>query len=301
MSERVPEHKVKEGCSGSVGARRRKTDLRSEVSRILPVSGFVNEVSTDTKEQIMSFFRSLWSSRPSRSQVGAIVLRGASVTPRMRRLTLGGPDIAAWIGLDGVESPAAWVKLRPDGRDGRGYTIRRVNRREGTIDIDFALHHDGPDNGTVSDWARHVLPGERVDIQGPRNGDFRPRPDSQWLWLAADACALPAALSIVESLPAGIEVHALFVVHDSDERQPIQSAADVRVTWEYSATPEKYCRPTGRFPTDLPDSGAPGQVWMAGEADWVKSWRAFWLDDRRLERARVSAKGYWKEGERGHR
>jgi NADPH-dependent ferric siderophore reductase len=40
---------------------------------------------------------------------------------------------------------------------------------------------------------------------------------------------------------------------------------------------------------------------MAGEADWVKSWRGFWLDDRRLERGRVSARGYWKEGERGHR
>jgi NADPH-dependent ferric siderophore reductase len=245
----------------------------------------------------MGFFQSL---RPSRPQARAIVLRSASITPRMRRLTLGGPDVAAWLKSDGVESPAAWVKLRPDGRDGRGYTIRQIDKREGTIDIDFALHYDGPDNGTVSDWARLARPGNQLDIQGPRDGGFRLLPDSKWIWLAADACALPAAQAIMESLPAGVEVHALFVVHDSDEQQPVQSSADPHITWEYSSAPRKYCRPIGRSLADLPGVDSPGQVWMAGEADWVKSWRQFWQDERHLERGRVSAKGYWKEGVRGH-
>ncbi|GHU25497.1 hypothetical protein AGMMS50256_00020 [Betaproteobacteria bacterium] len=149
----------------------------------------------------------------------SIVQRCTGITPRMRRLALGGPDVVAWLKSDGVEFPAAWVKLRLDGRDGRGYTIRQVDKREGTIDIDFVLHYDGPDNGTVSDWARFARPGDQVDIRGPRAGGFRLLPDSKWIWLAADACALPAAQAIMESLPAGVEVHALFVVHDNDERQ----------------------------------------------------------------------------------
>jgi NADPH-dependent ferric siderophore reductase len=247
----------------------------------------------------MGFFQSL---RPSRPQVKAIVLRGARITPRIRRLALGGPDVAAWLESDGVDSPGACVKLYPNGRDGRGYTIRKVDKREGSIDIDFALHYDGPDNGTISDWARFARPGDPVGIRGPKGG-FRLLPDSKWIWLAADACALPAAQSIMESLPAGVEVHALFVVHDDDERQAVQSPADLHITWEYSTAPRKYRRPAEGVQADIqniPDLDSPGQVWMAGEAGWVKSWREFWLNGRRLERGRVSAKGYWKEGERGH-
>ncbi|MDR1936142.1 MAG: siderophore-interacting protein [Candidatus Accumulibacter sp.] len=254
----------------------------------------------------MGFFRSMLSSR---SPISAIVLRGVSITPRMRHLVLGGPEVAAWLAADdkadgaanGVESPAAWVKLRPDGRGGRGYTIRQVDPREGTIGIDFALHYDGPDNGTVSDWARLARPGDRAEIKGPRDGGFHLLPDSKWIWLAADACALPAAQAIMESLPAGVEVHALLVVHDRDERQSVRSSADLHVNWEYSAASRDYVRPAGRLLADLPEIGAPGQVWMAGESDWVKSWREFWLGERRLERGRMYAKGYWKEGERGHR
>ncbi len=44
-----------------------------------------------------------------------------------------------------------------------------------------------------------------------------------------------------------------------------------------------------------------GQVWIAGEARWVKSWRAFWLESKNLNPAKISSKGYWKLGEHDYR
>jgi NADPH-dependent ferric siderophore reductase len=246
----------------------------------------------------MSFIRSLFAP----TQAEAQVLSAANVTPRVRRLVLGGPGITRWLDNAATRTPAAWVKVTPAGRASRAYTIRHIDERDASLHLDFALHGAGADSGTVSDWARLAQAGERVSIRGPRKADYRLLPDSKWLWLAADATALPAAQSILESLPAGIEVYAFFAVHDEAEHQPIHSAANAHVNWVYAPTPPKDCGPDQLPATGgLPDPRAPGQVVIAGEADWVKSWRAFWLNERRLENSRVNARAYWKRGSRGHR
>ncbi|MDR1888578.1 MAG: siderophore-interacting protein [Zoogloeaceae bacterium] len=239
----------------------------------------------------MGFIRSLFSS----SRVNAVVLQAFNITPRMRRLVLGGPEIAAWLGNnEDARVPASCVKVTPEGRSTRVYTIRRIDEAEATLHIDFALHGNGEDSGTVSDWARFAKPGDRVDIHGPRKVGYHLFPDSKWLWLAADVTALPAAQSIMESLPQGIDVHGLFAVHDSEEQQAIQSAANLHINWVYAQSSPKDCGPD-----KLPDARTPGQVLIAGESDWVKSWRAFWLNERQIESRRVDAKGYWKRGVRG--
>ncbi|MDR1350585.1 MAG: siderophore-interacting protein [Zoogloeaceae bacterium] len=247
----------------------------------------------------MSFLQSLFT----RSQVRATVLRAENITPRMRRLALGGVAIADWLQANAasVNKPAAWVKVTLDGRSGRGYTLRRVDTEVGVIDLDFVLHGEGEGKGTVSDWARLTRPGDAVEIQGPRNGGFQLFADSRWFWLAADATALPAVARILEVLPANIEAHVFLVIHDSAERQPLNSLARLQVEWGYSTVPQRDCIPAVRPLTQSPDLAMPGQVWIAGEADWVKSWRAFWLNERHQDRRYVNAKGYWKAGERGHR
>ena len=238
------------------------------------------------------------SHRVSRVRVRAIVLQNFALTPRMRRLVLGGPDLAAWLASDGVHAPAAWVKLFPPGREGRAYTISSVDDQANTLSLDCVLHGDGHDHGTVSDWVRRAQGGEQVELSGPRNGGFYLLPDARWLWLGADASALPAAQSILGSLPSGIEVHAMLQVHDDAERQPLDSTAQLNVVWHRSPAVADFA---GRPPLPMRQRCGPGQVWLAGEAFWVKNWKNYWLEQEGLERHRLSAKGYWQIGERDHR
>jgi NADPH-dependent ferric siderophore reductase len=239
--------------------------------------------------------------RSPRSRVNAIVLQTLEITPRMRRLVLGGPDLAAWLESDGVREPAAWVKVFPLGRDGRAYTIRRVDDAAGTIDIDFVLHGESNDSGSVSDWARIAKCGDQVGIAGPRNGGFVLLPDSKWVWLAADASALPAAQSIMEHLPHGIQAQALLVVHDDEERQLVRSPARLHLNWRHWRQRAHTLEEADLLLTRMGALEGAGQVWVAGEAEWVRSWRTFWLGHRNLDRQRMSSKGYWKIGARDHR
>ncbi|MBZ5788744.1 siderophore-interacting protein [Burkholderia contaminans] len=239
--------------------------------------------------------------RSPRARVGAIVLDAFDITPLMRRLVLGGPDLAAWLESDGVRSPAAWVKVFPPDRAGRAYTIRRVDAAAGTLDIDFVLHGDAGDGGTVSDWARTARRGDQVGIAGPRNGGFALLPDSRWIWLAADASALPAALSILESLPTETYVTGLFVVHDEPEHQTVCSDADMTILWRHDRDRAESLHASDEAIVTIDALVGPGQVWMAGEAEWVKSWRAYWLERKILDRQRLSSKGYWKMGAADHR
>ncbi|KFG94235.1 hypothetical protein GQ56_0127385 [Burkholderia paludis] len=239
--------------------------------------------------------------RSPRARISAIVLDALDITPHMRRLVLGGPDLAAWLESDGVRSPAAWVKVFPPDRAGRAYTIRRVDAAAGTLDIDFVLHGDAGDGGTVSAWARAARRGDQVDIAGPRNGGFALLPDSRWVWLAADASALPAALSILESLPAETYAAGLFVVHDASDHQVVRSDADLTILWRHDLDRAESLRASDDAIATIDALGGPGQVWVAGEAEWVKSWRAYWLERRFLDRQRLSCKGYWKVGAADHR
>lgn len=90
------------------------------------------------------------------TRVAAIVLQVLGVTPHMQRLVMGGPEIAAWLATDGTETPAAWIKGFPPDCDPRAYTLRSVNMRATTIEIDFFLRNDA-EPGTVSDWARRDI------------------------------------------------------------------------------------------------------------------------------------------------
>ncbi|MDR3213449.1 MAG: siderophore-interacting protein [Azoarcus sp.] len=234
--------------------------------------------------------------------INAVVIDAWQITPRVRRLALGGPEVVVWLGSEGVAAPAAWVKLTPPGCGGRGYTIRALDRAAGVLQIDFALHVDehGQDCGTVAGWARTARPGDVVSLSGPRGG-FALQPDARWVWLAADATALPAVQTILAALPQGMPVFALIVVHDENEHQDITTAAQLQTLWRYQLEPAHILREDDPVRRAIATLRGPGQVCMAGEADWVRSWKQYWMQQRQLEIVRVNGKGYWKVGARGHR
>lgn len=227
-----------------------------------------------------------------RRHVPCIVLRALDLARDMRRLTLGGPELSAWLARPGVDQPGAWIKVFPPGVPGRAYTLRAIDFDASTVDVDVVIH--GNDPGTVSAWARRARPGDAVSIAGPREGGFTLQADTRWVWIGADASAWPAASCIIESLPAGVAV--LGVRHPGDDG----------ASW-----PAIAALPTPRWDTcsiapgldervaPLPDG--PGQVWLAGQAGWVKAWRAHWLQRLHFDATRLSAKGYWKAGQQDYK
>ena len=170
------------------------------------------------------------------------VLRVTELTPRMRRITLGGDELQGFTSLGSddhikllfAETPEQQQALeaREMARDGgarptmREYTPRRIDLEANELDIDFVLHGDGP----ASTWAAQATPGQHLDIAGPRASLVVPDMFDSYL-LIGDETALPAIGRRLEGLPPGRRVVAVIQVEDVHEQQPLPSQAQVDVQW----------------------------------------------------------------------
>lgn len=170
------------------------------------------------------------------------VLRVTQLTPRMRRITLGGEELQGFTSLGSddhikllfAETPEQQQALeaREMARDGgarptmREYTPRRIDLEANELDIDFVLHGDGP----ASTWATQATPGQYLDIAGPRASLVVPDMFDSYL-LIGDETALPAIGRRLEGLPPGRRVVAVIQVEDVHEQQPLPSQAQVDVQW----------------------------------------------------------------------
>ena len=170
------------------------------------------------------------------------VLRVTELTPRMRRITLGGPELAGFTSLGSDDhikllfgctpEEQQAIEQRSMGREGgvrptmREYTPRRIDLNAGELDIDFVLHGDGP----ASTWAAQAAPGQVLDIAGPRASLIVPDIFDSYL-LIGDETALPAIARRLEELPPGRTVLAVIEIEDEQERQPFTSLATVEVIW----------------------------------------------------------------------
>ncbi|MGJ7547789.1 siderophore-interacting protein [Pseudomonas alloputida] len=170
------------------------------------------------------------------------VLRVTDLTPRMRRITLGGAELQGFTSLgsddhikllfaETAEQQQA-IDARNLGRDGgarptmREYTPRRIDLVAHELDIDFVLHGDGP----ASTWAAQAKPGQTLNIAGPRASMVVPDIFDSYL-LVGDETAIPAIGRRLEELPAGRRVLAVIQIEDEQERQPLPSKAEVEVIW----------------------------------------------------------------------
>jgi NADPH-dependent ferric siderophore reductase len=241
------------------------------------------------------------------------VLRVARLTPRMTRVTVGGPDLADFAAAgtdqnvmlyfypDDVTLPepltlesarAMWSQVRPLTRT---YTVSRHDPGANEIDFDFVLHGD---HGLASAWAQRARPGDQVIFVGPSPA-YRPATDVDTYLLAGDETALPAIAAILRDLSPGARVLVYVEVADAAEEQPLPTASEI--TWLH-----RDGRPAGgndlleravraaTFPTGSTEA------WIAGERGAVLAIRRHLLDDRRLERHRVRPTTYWRRGQSGN-
>lgn len=213
------------------------------------------------------------------------------LSPGLRRITLAGDELAGFVSASFDDH----VKLIFDAGDGatrpatmRDYTPRRHDAAAGELDIEFALHGDGP----AAAWAAQAAPGQPLVVAGPR-GSFVIPLDYDWHLLAGDETALPAIARRLEELPAGARAIVLLAVAPVD-RRALASTANVTLQWlddgaALLAAARALTLPAGE-----------GYAWCAGEAALMDALRRVLIDEKGHDRHAIRAAAYWKQGAIAH-
>ncbi|WP_030771755.1 MULTISPECIES: siderophore-interacting protein [unclassified Streptomyces] len=249
------------------------------------------------------------------------VLRVSDVTPGMRRVTLGGPQLHAFEHA-GLSLPALRTEgfddhvkffFAEEGREpvlprqnvssldwpsngrpiSKDYTPVRFDPVAGEIDFDFVRH----DGGIASSWAQQAAPGQVTWIAGPKMSHGHPE-GADWLLVIGDETALPAIARWLDEMPEGTRARVFVEVGEESHRQELPTRAEAEVTWLVRGGV-----PAGR--SDLLERAVrdmewlPGTVfvWAAGEAVTLKGIRRHLSVDRGVPREQTHITGYWRRAE----
>ncbi|MEV3872584.1 siderophore-interacting protein [Streptomyces sp. NPDC049906] len=249
------------------------------------------------------------------------VLRVADVTSAMRRVTLGGPELAAHTAANGypvaafrsegfddefkilLKHPDAEAVVGPTQADGllnwprrdphllsRTYTVRRWDPVAGELDVDLVRHGAGP----AATWAYRVRPGERVQIAGPKSSSRHPE-EADWTLVAGDETALPAVGRWLEEWPAGARGQVFVEVGRPEHRQELPVPDGVVLTW-LSRDGAEPGTTTLLFDAVRAAPWWEGTVyaWAAGESGTLAPIRRWLREERGLSREQIDVTGYWR-------
>lgn len=210
------------------------------------------------------------------------------VTPRMRRVTLGGDDLADFAS----DRPGQWVKLFfDDGADGRAFTIRAWRPALCEIDIDFVVHG----HGVAGRWVASAKPGQIVRIAGPRS-EFMHAPGKQ-LFLLGDETAIPAIAAILEEMDRAERAVVVVEASTPEAVQRLPIAKGTHVSWIISDRQPGLL--LAEYAQALTVSPETSQIWVACEATAARNLRCA-FGRIGFDRSALHVSGYWKCGEIEH-
>jgi NADPH-dependent ferric siderophore reductase len=232
------------------------------------------------------------------------VLRVVDLTPRMRRITLGGPELAGFVSLgtddhvkllfpqDAAQQQTLETLVLGAGTDHgpmpamRDYTPRRYDLDTLELDIDFVLHGDGP----AATWAAQAEPGQFLHIGGPRGSMIVPDIFDSYL-LIGDETALPAIARRLEGLATNRRALVIVEVENGAEQQKLESPAQVNVIWVLREGGRNNLLTTVKQ-LQVPNGNL--YAWVATETKVSRQIRRVLLDEHGLDEQFVKAVGYWR-------
>jgi NADPH-dependent ferric siderophore reductase len=230
--------------------------------------------------------------RPPLTRWPLTVVGAADITSRMRRVSLVGETLDRFEFKPGqdlvLNLPSEGSQVR------RHYTIRRFDRAETRLEIDFVLHGRSP----ATTWAKAAAIGDEITADGPR-GRTSVRGAADWRLFTGDETALPGIAAMIESLPAGEHAIAFIEVAGPEEEQPIEAAARLDLTWLHRNGPPR--APSLGLMQALTTFQLPpgvGQACVIGETSTVRAQRQG-LIARGVAKEQISAEGYWRPGRVG--
>ena len=243
------------------------------------------------------------------------VVRTADLTPRLRRVTLGGPALASFpAGCAGAhlklllprvgqrqplmpvfgDAGPVWPPsgLRPIARS---YTLAAHDAQACELAIDIVLHgSDGP----ASRWAAQAQAGQWVGIAGPA-GPARFAPGAAFYLLAGDPSACPMIAASLAALPPDARGLALVEVASVADIYPIVHPPGVQLRWLVRGA----AIPAGASAMlldavrelDWPEGAV--SATLGGESTQLVALRKHLVQERGVAKAWLYAVPYWIDGQ----
>jgi NADPH-dependent ferric siderophore reductase len=175
----------------------------------------------------------------------------------------------------------------------RTYTPLRYDASARTLDVEFVHHGDG----LAAIWAQNASVGNELYLAGP-GGGYEIAQDISEIVLVADDTALPAASTILGSLPESCRVTTIFEVANVEEERDLGSTVDVSTTWihrnDRNGAPGDALLNAVRSLAEVTSSA---QWWIACEANAMRRIRDHLLTERGVDAALAHTRGYWRLGE----
>lgn len=242
------------------------------------------------RAQLDDPFAQLTGSLAGTRKLAFKVVETEQMSSSMQRITLTAPE------LDGFSyAPGQDVMLLVAAEGSkpirRRYTIRSLDRAALTLTLNIVLHGQGPGER----WLRSARPGDSIEGIGPR-GKITTSPTADWHLFMGDESAMPAILTMTESLPADADATLVIEVPDPDDEQEPFAGARTRVSWLHrlgGKAGEPALLATEAAEVELP-RGA-GHVYLFGEASVVFRLREI-LGGRGVAADQISPKAYWGRG-----
>ena len=248
----------------------------------------------------------------------ASVISTRWVSPTIRAVTIGGPDLAhlTYFGDDQAfrlffqRTAQRALRLPPVEARGwmvpymrmttadrphvRFYTIRSFRQDALELDIEFVVHgSDAPGSG----WALRARPGDEVGIFDEGAMYAPPQPGAGWQLLVGDESALPAIHAILEQ-HADLESHVVVEVPAPDDVRAVDLPTGSSVRWLPRRNPQTLPGDLALHALeawDLP-SAAPAATYVAGESRLVTAARRYLVRQRGVPKTAVKFVGYWRSG-----
>lgn len=244
------------------------------------------------------------------------VRRIEEVTPRMRRIVVGGEGLGETVvdghthrafaapgfddhiklifAADGDLESALPIQLphgiewtAAENRLARDYTPRWVDAAAGEMALDFVLHGDGP----AATWAQSAAPGDDLCFVGPKSSLRLPE-ELDWIVLIADETGLPAVGRFLDERPTAAAAHVLLAVEEETARQELRLRAGDTVTWVTAPAGDAPALEAAVRALVLPEDGE-GYVWAAAESRALLPVRRYLQRERGLAKDRINITGYW--------
>ncbi|MEO0896820.1 MAG: siderophore-interacting protein [Bacteroidota bacterium] len=212
------------------------------------------------------------------------------LTPNMIRITFQGDELGesfAW-------APGGYIKLTIPGEKTavRTYTIRNHYPELKRITIDFAIHQPA---GAATSWALQAVEGDQIAYRGPGRLKIDPTA-GDWFIFAADMAAIPAAISVMESLDANAKGYAFLEITDEKDRQELSIPAGIKVQWLHHPDPKiKSKQQLEAIQKLAPLDGVPN-VFVAGELSTIREIKQYFSGEGRFKNSARYISSYWKIG-----
>jgi NADPH-dependent ferric siderophore reductase len=217
------------------------------------------------------------------------VVSARTLSPSLREIELDGAELAGQPGNDVM----VLVGEEPEHVLRRRYSVRSVDRDRGTLTLWVSTSHEGP--GAA--WASSAEAGQRVDLIGPR-GKILLDPGAGWHLFMGDVSALSASYAMASAIPEPGRAIFIVEIDHADDALTATLPDGVGVTGIFVDRRERERNDPAGLLSGLAALAFPdgrGHAYLFAEFSVLQALRRA-LEDRGLERDRISHKAYWRMG-----